>query len=109
MASGDPNRVRTPPPNEVSVTSVTWARLVRSFSVNGRLQGPGAASAPGEAAGNREGVFIREGTLALEIRSVNDEIPLSPPMYEDPDAVLYRKPRTTDAMALSSFPVPAKG
>jgi hypothetical protein len=29
---------------------------------------------------------------------VNDEIPLSPPMYDDPDAALYRKPRTTDAI-----------
>jgi len=29
---------------------------------------------------------------------VNDDIPLSPPMYEDPDAVLYRKRRTPDAI-----------
>jgi hypothetical protein len=34
----------------------------------------------------------------LEIRIVNDDIPLSPPMYEDPDAPLYRKPRSTDAI-----------
>ena len=29
---------------------------------------------------------------------MNDDIPLSPPMYEDPDAVLYRKQGTTDAI-----------
>jgi hypothetical protein len=29
---------------------------------------------------------------------VNDDIPLSPPIYEDPDAALYRRPRTTDAI-----------
>ena len=30
---------------------------------------------------------------------MNDEIPLSPPIYDDPDAALiYRKPRTTDAV-----------
>lgn len=27
---------------------------------------------------------------------MNDDIPLSPPIYEDPDAALYRRPRTTD-------------
>ena len=30
---------------------------------------------------------------------MNDDIPLSPPIYEDPDAALYRRPpRTTDAI-----------
>ena len=29
---------------------------------------------------------------------MNDEIPLSPPMYEDPDEPLYRRPMTTDAI-----------
>jgi len=33
---------------------------------------------------------------------VNDDIPLSPPMFEDPDAVLYRKPRTDAMDALKS-------
>lgn len=27
---------------------------------------------------------------------MNDDIPLSPPIYEDPDAALYHRPRTTD-------------
>jgi hypothetical protein len=34
----------------------------------------------------------------LEIKSVSDDIPLSPPIYEDPDAALYRRPKTTDAI-----------
>ena len=29
---------------------------------------------------------------------MNDDIPLSPPIYEDPDEPLYRRPRTTDAI-----------
>ena len=30
---------------------------------------------------------------------MNDEIPLSPPIYDDPDAaLLYRKPKATDAV-----------
>ena len=29
---------------------------------------------------------------------MNDDIPLSPPIYEDPDAALYRRPATTDAI-----------
>jgi hypothetical protein len=29
---------------------------------------------------------------------VNDDIPLSPPIYEDPDAALYRRPGATDAI-----------
>ena len=32
----------------------------------------------------------------MEIKTVNDDIPLSPPIYEDPDAALYRRPKTTD-------------
>ena len=34
---------------------------------------------------------------------MNDDIPLSPPMFEDPDAALYRKPRSSEAIdALAS-------
>ena len=29
---------------------------------------------------------------------MSDDIPLSPPIYEDPDAALYRRPKTTDAI-----------
>ena len=29
---------------------------------------------------------------------MNDDIPLSPPIYEDPDEPLYRRPGTTDAI-----------
>lgn len=29
---------------------------------------------------------------------MNDDIPLSPPIYEDPDAALYRRAGTTDAI-----------
>jgi hypothetical protein len=35
---------------------------------------------------------------ALEIKTVRDDVPLSPPIYEDPDAALYRRSPTSEAI-----------
>jgi hypothetical protein len=45
----------------------------------------------------------------LEIKTVSDNIPLSPPIFEDPDAALYRQRGSTDAIdALKSAIARAK-
>jgi hypothetical protein len=45
----------------------------------------------------------------LEIKTVSDEIPLSPPMFEDPDAVIERKSRPDAIDALKSAVARIKG
>jgi len=45
----------------------------------------------------------------LEIKTVSDDIPLSPPMFEDPDSVIERKSRPDAIDALKSAVARVKG
>jgi hypothetical protein len=38
----------------------------------------------------------------LEIKTVSDDIPLSPPIYEDPDAAVWQKPKPDAVDAVKS-------
>jgi hypothetical protein len=43
-------------------------------------------------------LLLLKGDAALEIKNVNDDIPLSPPIYEDADAA-EPGPRTTESVS----------
>ncbi len=45
----------------------------------------------------------------MEIKTVSDDIPLSPPMFEDPDAVIERASRPDAIDALKSAVARVKG
>jgi len=53
-------------------------------------------------------ILLLKGDAALAIKNVNDDIPLSPPIYEDADAAVETPSRTDAADALKKAIARAK-